>query len=199
MSILRLEAFAPDLLAPCDLDVGPGETLTLTGPSGSGKSLFLRAVADLDPHRGEAWLDGRACSDHLPHEWRLRVAYLPAESHWWARKVSEHFIDRNSALVEAVGLPPEVFDWNVSRLSSGERQRLATARMLSVKPQVLLLDEITANLDRPNTERVERVIRDYQAANHAPVLWVSHDPEQRDRVGQRHLVIKNNQIEETGA
>ena len=194
----RHKESAPEPLASCDLSLEPGETLTLTGPSGSGKSLFLRAVADLDPHQGEAWLDGKACAEFSPPQWRRRVAYLPAESHWWARTVGEHFSDPDPSLVEALGLPAAVFDWKVSRLSSGERQRLATARLLSIRPQVLLLDEITANLDRPNTERVERLIRDYQAANQAPAFWVSHDPEQRARVGTRHLVIEDGRIGESG-
>lgn len=198
MTMLRLEDFAPHLLAPCNLTIGTGETITLTGPSGSGKSLFLRAVADLDPHQGEAWLDDRPARDFSPPDWRRQVAYLPAESHWWSKRVGDHFATEDTALVEALGLPAAVFDWTVSRLSSGERQRLATARMLSVQPRVLLLDEVTANLDKHNAQRVEQMIHDYQTAVGAPALWVSHDPEQRDRVGRRHLVIHEQRIEEAG-
>jgi ABC-type iron transport system FetAB ATPase subunit len=196
MTHLRLEDFAPELLAPCNLSIGPGETVTLTGPSGSGKTLFLRAVADLDPHQGEAWLDDTPAREFAPPDWRRQVAYLPAESHWWAPRVGDHFENRDAALVEALGLPGTVFDWTVSRLSSGERQRLATARMLSIQPRVLLLDEVTANLDGTNTQRVETVIRNYQAATDAAIIWATHDPEQRARVGQRHFVIHEHRIEE---
>ena len=196
MENLRLKAFGPDLLEPCDLAVEAGQTLTLTGPSGSGKSLFLRAIADLDPHRGEAWLDDRACSAFPPPLWRRNVAYLPAESHWWATKVGDHFEDRNADMVEALGLKGDVFDWSVSRLSSGERQRLAVARLLAIEPRVLLLDEPTANLDRDNTTHVEQVIHDYQQTQNATVIWVSHYPEQRQRLGGRHLRIENHAIAE---
>jgi len=198
MSVLRLEAFAPDLLEPCNLAVGAAETVTLTGPSGSGKSLFLRAAADLDPHKGEIWLDEKPARHFPAPEWRRQVAYLPAESHWWAAEVGDHFTNRDEALVGALGLPGEAFGWTVSRLSSGERQRLAVARMLSIRPHALLLDEVTANLDPANTLRVERVIRTYQAATDSPALWVSHDPEQRARIGRRHLVIHDRRIEEAG-
>lgn len=196
MALLKLENFAPDVLAPFDLSVESGESLSLTGPSGSGKSLLLRAVADLDPHQGEAWLDGRASHDFTPPQWRRQVGYLPAESHWWSPLVGDHFPDPDAALVQALGLPPEVFDWKVGRLSSGERQRLAVARMLGARPRVLLLDETTANLDGINTDRVEKVIRDYQDATGAALLWVSHDPAQRERVARRHLEIHNGRLEE---
>lgn len=196
---LRLQGFGPDLLAPCDLRIGPGETVTLTGPSGSGKSLFLRAIADLDPHRGQAWLDHRACADMAPPDWRRQVAYLPAESHWWSSIVHEHFAAREPALVERLGLAAAVYDWPVARLSSGERQRLAVARLLAAGPQVLLLDEPTANLDRENTRRVEQVVGDYQAAASAAVLWISHDPGQHQRLGRRRLVIRDRAIHEEAA
>lgn len=196
MALLRLERFAPDLLSPFDLSIEAGECFSLTGPSGTGKSLLLRAVADLDPHQGEAWLENKPAREFTPPEWRRQVAYLPAESHWWTPVVGDHFREPNTALVEALGLPAGVFDWKVARLSSGERQRLAVARLLGIRPRVLLLDETTANLDGSNTERVEKVISSYLAETNAAVLWVSHDPVQRHRVARRHLEIFDGRIEE---
>lgn len=193
---LHLEALHPHLLAPCDLDVAGGETATLTGPSGSGKSLFLRAIADLDPHGGTAWLDGTRCEDFTPPEWRRHVAYLPAESHWWADRVGDHLARRDDSVIEALALSPEVLDWPVSRLSSGERQRLAIARLLAIIPHVLLLDEPTANLDRANTARVEQVVRSYQEKTGASVIWVTHDPDQRERVGGTRWMIADGAIQE---
>ncbi|MEZ5580521.1 MAG: hypothetical protein R3F40_14545 [Candidatus Competibacteraceae bacterium] len=52
---------------------------------------MLRAVADLDPHCGEVWLDELPRSRLTPPEWRRRVGLLPAESHWWAETVGEHW------------------------------------------------------------------------------------------------------------
>jgi ABC-type iron transport system FetAB ATPase subunit len=196
MERLRLESFHPHLLAPCDLGIEAGGTATLTGPSGSGKSLFLRAVADLDPHGGTAWLDGRRCEDFTPPDWRRSVGYLPAESHWWGERVGDHLAARDDTLIDTLGLPAEVFDWPVSRLSSGERQRLAIARLLAVAPRVLLLDEPTANLDRDSTARVEEVVRDYQRETGAGVIWVSHDPEQRERVGGTRWTVVDGAVRE---
>lgn len=155
---------------------------TIDGPSGSGKTLLLRAIADLDPHQGQAFLDDTEQRATPAPQWRRQVAYLPAESHWWADRVGAHFEHADDALCEQLGFPPEVMDWDVTRLSSGERQRLALIRMLELKPRVLLLDEPTANLDGTSRERVEALIRSYLKRNDAIALWVSHDPEQRDRL-----------------
>ena len=83
----------------------------------------------------------------------------------------------------------------VARLSSGEKQRLALMRLLANRPQVLLLDEPTANLDPENTRRVEAVITEYRRAHKAVVIWVSHDPEQVTRVANRYYEMTNGALQ----
>jgi ABC-type iron transport system FetAB ATPase subunit len=176
-------------LGPLSLELKERCT-TLSGPSGSGKTLLLRAIADLDPHEGEALLDGVGQRQLPPPQWRRRVAYLPAESHWWAERVGTHFNGVDGALLQALGFDAEALDWQVSRLSSGERQRLALARLLALQPRALLLDEPTANLDAASRQRTEAVILDYLERNDALALWVTHDPEQGRRIGVRRLRIE---------
>lgn len=200
MAGLRLDGLSTMLLREVDLTLAAGERLFLSGASGSGKSLLLRAVADLDPHRGEVWLDELPRSRLTPPEWRRRVGLLPAESHWWAETVGEHWRAPAAdspieALLVALGFDVDVSGWAITRLSTGERQRLALARLLLNQPQALLLDEATANLDSVNRERVETVLEDYRAAHATAMLWVSHDPEQRVRLGGRRLVIRENRLE----
>lgn len=211
MTCLSLAGIRPKALEPVDLELVHGELVFVSGPSGSGKSLLLRAIADLDPHAGEARIDGTARSAMPPPEWRRRVGLLPAESHWWADRVGDHFPgscppctgagketkgrDVPNALLEALGFGPEVLGWSVARLSTGERQRLALARLLANEPEVLLLDEATANLDPSNRERVEAIVQDYRRDQAAAVLWVSHDPEQRRRLDGRRLLLHDGRLE----
>jgi putative ABC transport system ATP-binding protein len=208
MAALRLEGVRPRVLAPVDLQVGAGELVFVFGRSGSGKSLLLRAVADLDSHAGEVWLGAEARSAMPPSLWRLRVGLLPAESFWWAETVGEHFPksriadEGDSSLIDRLladlGFEPDVRGWSVARLSTGERQRLAFARLIAQAPEALLLDEATANLDPANRDRVERVAEDYRRARIAAVLWVSHDSEQRERLGGRQLQIRDGQLVPSG-
>ena len=178
---LTLEAFGCRSVRNIDLAVLPGERLGLTGPSGSGKSLFLRAVADLDDHEGRMWLDGIESTQMPAPQWREQVALLPSESAWWYDTVGEHFGGKTPDRLAQLGFDSEVLHWQVGHLSSGERQRLALLRALVSRPRVLLLDEPTANLDETNTRRVEALLDEYCKAERPSVLWVGHDPDQLTR------------------
>lgn len=187
MGDLRIEGITILGGGPFHLRVKAGECVGITGASGSGKSLLLRAAADLDPHEGRVALDGVAAETIPGHQWRRRVGLLPAESRWWADRVGDHFETADERWLAEMGFEPEAMEWSVSRLSSGERQRLGLLRLLAVRPKALLLDEPTANLDGENVRRAERVIGEYRRMFSPPVLWVSHDPEQIRRVADRHL------------
>jgi len=197
VTTLALHKLCTRHLGPLTLEL-QARCTTLNGPSGSGKTVLLRAIADLDPHEGEARLDGVGQQQLPPTEWRRKVAYLPAESHWWGDRLGEHFEGGDAALLESLGFESDVLEWEVARLSSGERQRLALARLLALEPRVLLLDEPTANLDAANRQRTEAVIFDYLARSGALALWVTHDPEQGRRIGTRHLRIDGGSLLEDG-
>src|SRR5436189_3745833 len=78
-------------VGPIDFALRPGECVSIGGKSGAGKSVLLRMVADLDPHEGDALLDGAACSDMPAPKWRRKVTYVAAESGWWDERVEAHF------------------------------------------------------------------------------------------------------------
>ncbi|MBB3189301.1 ABC transporter ATP-binding protein [Halomonas cerina] len=200
---LRLEGLVIGELSGVDLTIAPGEILCLAGASGSGKSRLLRAVADLEPHDGEVWLGETAQSSVSGHTWRARVMLVPAESQWWADTVGEHFLEdqADAGDLEALGFAPEVLGWEVNRLSSGEKQRLALLRAVSREPAALLLDEPTANLDEATTRRVEAWLTTRIRERGWPVLWVAHDPGQIARVATRHRRLFDGrlQVVEEGA
>lgn len=192
---LTLEDVSIGVLTGVDLTVAPGEIVCLSGASGSGKSRLLRAVADLEPHGGRIRLGERAQHEEPAHRWRRSVMLVPAESQWWHERVGEHFAQPMPEALAALGFEPGVEDWPVSRLSSGEKQRLALVRALSLDPDALLLDEPTANLDDDNTARVEAWLKRRIEQRHVPALWVAHNRAQIERVGDRHFHIQGDRLE----
>jgi putative ABC transport system ATP-binding protein len=191
---LRLEELRSSLIQPVSLSLEAGACLALHGPSGAGKSLLMRAIADLDVCDGEVWLNQQARSSMDPSQWRRQVAYLPAESYWWEESVGSHAEHWNMEILQQLGFEQTVLSWQTARLSSGEKQRLALARALTNHPNALLLDEPTANLDAENTHALETVVSQYQEAQQIPVIWVSHDPEQRQRVANQVASINAGQL-----
>ncbi len=152
-------------LGPFHFDVERGECLGITGASGTGT------------------------------QWRRRVGLLPAESAWWSDTVGPHFNQIAPRRLSRLGFAPEVLQWEVARLSSGERQRLAFLRLLEGQPAVLLLDEPTANLDAENTRCLEALVRRYREQQGAAVVWVTHDLPQLERVSTRCCRLQNGLLE----
>ena len=196
MTTLNIRELAVHDLAPFSVAI-ENELVCLSGPSGSGKSLILRAVADLIEHQGDVFLDDNECSKTHPVTWRQWVGLLPAESAWWCDHVSDHFEQATEEYFAELGLSPASLNWEVSRCSTGEKQRLAIARLLQRKPKALLLDEPTASLDSDSVLRVEALIQQYRKDFNVPVIWVSHDREQIKRLTKRVLKLENHQVKET--
>ncbi len=192
---LKLVDFSCYNLKPINLQLKAAETISISGESGSGKSLLLRAIADLIPHKGQCFFRGKEAHTFAPYQWRKQVAYLAAESQWWFDTVGEHFSqplsEQTGLYLKHLGFELETLNWEVSRCSTGERQRLAIIRLLVNNPGVLLLDEPTANLDSDNAQQVEKSLLQYQQQTQCSIIWVAHNKKQIQRIAQRQFEIKN--------
>lgn len=173
-----------------------GETVTILGPSGSGKSVMLKMLIGLlEVDSGEILFDGNdvtKMAERDLYEVRRRVAYLfqgaalfdsldvgenvaygLREQNW--NKMSEEEIRRRvSQSLESVGLPG-IEEMRPSDLSGGMKKRVGLARTLALQPEVLLYDEPTTGLDPINTARINNLIRGIKRALGLTSVVVTHD------------------------
>ena len=169
------------------LSAQSGDIIGISGTSGVGKSIFLKGLADLIPHQGFVQLNNQVQNDIAPHQWRKQLMLVPAESQWWHDTVQEHFVAVNEQYLSKLNLNKEILAKPIHQLSTGEKQRLSILRALELQPKVLLLDEVSANLDLQNSMQLEQVIVDYVKEQQAIAIWVSHDSHQLERVATKRL------------
>lgn len=197
MTSLTIAALSSPLAGPFDLQVPAGACAAITGPSGSGKSLLLRMIADLDPNDGHVALGACERRSLDAPAWRRQVVYVAAEAGWWADRVADHFAPERlksaMELGDRLGLKAELFDGLVARLSTGEKQRLALIRALVLAPAALLLDEPTSSLDQESVERLEGLLRERLGRGLILVL-VTHDPAQAERLGDRRYEMRQGRL-----
>lgn len=193
--MLDIEALSNDIVKPVSLKLAEGTCAAISGPSGSGKSLLLRMIADLDPHDGAVSLNGMARAAMTGPAWRRLAVYAAAESGWWADHVADHFprLDAAKMLAARLALDPAIFGRAVAGLSTGERQRLGLVRALAANPKVLLLDEPTSALDPETTGLAESLIRE-QCTGGVIVILVTHDAAQAERLGTMRLTMQQGNL-----
>ncbi|OLS60186.1 ABC transporter ATP-binding protein [Pseudomonas putida] len=201
---------APTLLAATDFTLHSGDRVTIIGASGSGKSVFLRALALLDPpDSGEVIWQGAPVSAQQITRYRASVCYLaqrPAMVDGTVRdnlglpftlkaQRQRHFDAQVAgALLAQAGKPASFLDKSAADLSGGEAQIVALIRVLQLKPEVMLFDEPTAALDPQSAAAVERLVLEWSTAQRG-FIWVTHDPEQARRMGNRHLSMEQGALQ----
>ncbi|WP_233272579.1 ABC transporter ATP-binding protein [Paraburkholderia acidisoli] len=205
------------LLAPTEFTLHAGDRAVLTGPSGSGKSVFLRALALLDPlDGGEVRWHGEPVTRTRIVRYRRAIAYLRQRPALLDGTVEDNLrypytlavyrdarfdAGRARALFAAAARSDDFFSRLASELSGGEAQIVALVRVLQLDPEALLLDEPTASLDPESARAVEALVADWYARANAAraTVWVSHDPAQAGRVGTRHLTMRAGVLSEAAA
>lgn len=189
------------------LSVPTGEVFALLGPSGSGKSSLLRAIAGLEPCTGDIAFDGESVMRMPPHKRRFALMFQDGQlfphldvagNVGYALRISGMpRRDRVTELLELVGLSG--FERRrVTDLSGGEQQRVALARSLAASPRVLLLDEPLSSLDRELRERLARELRDILRAAAVTTILVTHDHDEAGVIADRIGILDSGRLVQTG-
>jgi NitT/TauT family transport system ATP-binding protein len=188
-------------LSPIDLDVHPGEFVSLIGPSGCGKSTLLRIIGDLVPSTEgrvlvndkpahQARLDrdyGIVFQDPVLYDWRTvaRNISLPLEMLGWDRQRRSTRVAEMLDLVELGGFEGH-YPW---QLSGGMQQRVSIARALSFSPALLLMDEPFGALDEMTRERLNgELLRIWQQSG-STIVFVTHSITEAVFLSTRVVVI----------
>ncbi|HEY5872624.1 MAG TPA: ABC transporter ATP-binding protein [Gaiellaceae bacterium] len=188
-------------LQDIDLEVGPGEFISLIGPSGCGKSTLLRVVGDLvEPSAGEILVNGktahRARLDRdygivfqaaVLYDWRTvtKNIALPLELLGWSRARRAERVGEMLKLVELEGFEKH-YPW---QLSGGMQQRVAIARALSFSPALLLMDEPFGALDEMTRERMNAELLRIWAETGSTVIFVTHSISEAVYLSTRVVVM----------
>jgi len=203
-----------DILKNINLRIEQGEVFALIGPTGSGKTTVLRLIDLLDvPTSGRIYFDGTDVTESGKRrfETRRRMAFVLQKPTVFNTSVYDNVAyglkwrglersairTRVSSILEMVGLSAEK-NRNARTLSGGEVQRVAIARAIATEPEVLLLDEPTANLDPVSTSSIEELIRDIIRRYDTTIIMATHDMSQGQRLADRVGLLLDGEILQTG-
>jgi putative ABC transport system ATP-binding protein len=175
-----------------------GGVYNLVGPSGAGKTSYLRLLNRLDePTSGDVLYDGTGISTLKPTDLRKKVSMIFQEPYLFPGTVGDNLdycypegkTEKAGYYLEQVGLKKHYLDSDSSVLSAGEKQRVAIARSLIQAPRVLLLDEPTSALDPTSVDKVEKLILTLVADLCLTAIIVTHNPDQAGRLGGQTLLM----------
>lgn len=201
-------------------EIAAGQTLALVGSSGSGKSTVARCVARLEkPDTGEIWIhnreiaqsDGKGLVCLRPE---VQMVFQDPTTAMNARFSAAEIIQepllvqrrgsraeqrtRVAELMREVGLQPDWMQRRVTEFSGGQRQRIAIARALTLRPELLILDEAFTGLDRSTQAQIANLLLELQAEHSLTYLLISHDLTLVSRIADHIAVMSRGEIVEQG-
>jgi tungstate transport system ATP-binding protein len=203
------------VLKDVSLNIEGGEVFAVIGPTGAGKTTLLRLLDLLEvPASGSIYFDGRDVTANRSFrlEARRRMSFVLQKPTVFNMSVYDNVAcglkwrgekggiirQKVSRVLELVGMA-EYSKRNARALSGGETQRVAIARALAVEPEVLFLDEPTANLDPISTSKIEEVLAHIISDQKITVVMATHNMSQGQRLAGRIGVIMNGEVLQIGS
>jgi putative ABC transport system ATP-binding protein len=199
---VSLEIDGRAILRGMSLTVSDEGITVLLGPSGAGKTMILRLLNRLEvPTSGVVLFRGEPVASIDPLALRRRVGMVFQRPAPFPGTVRDNLLvadpaasdEELLAALAGAGLAATFLDRSADDLSGGESQRMCLARTLVTQPEVLLMDEPTSALDPDARHRLERTARAL-AAEGRPVVWVTHDLDQADRLADDVLVVIDGRV-----
>ena len=220
MSILQVTELAKEyedhsIVRKITVELSIGEAFALIGPTGSGKTTLIRILDLLElPTSGNIYFDGVdvTYNKHARLEARRRMSYVQQKpvvftmnvfdsvacGLRWRHEKSELIKRKVFNALELVGMR-DYFTRNAKTLSGGETQRVAIARALVTEPEILFLDEPTANLDPISTLKVEQIISNVIREKKVAIVMSTHDMVQGQQLAARIGVLLNGELMQVGS
>jgi tungstate transport system ATP-binding protein len=203
-----------EVLQDLNLSIGKGEVFALIGPTGAGKTTLLRIINLLEvPGEGEIYFDGKCIprSGKQRLEIRRRMSFIHQKPQVfnlsvydnvacglkWRGEKKNKIAEKVDHILEMVGLEGYK-NRNARTLSGGEAQRVALARSLVLEPEILLLDEPTANLDPVSTAKIEQLISYIARQRNTTMIMATHDMSQGQQLAGRIGVLLDGRLVQTG-
>jgi len=204
-----------DILDNINLSIERGEVFALIGPTGAGKTTLLRLIDLLDePASGKIYFDGAdtAESPAVRLALRRRMAFVlqkpvvfnlsvydnVTSALKWRGMRGQSLQEKVNKIIDVVGMS-DYSSRNARHLSGGEIQRVAIARALAIEPEVLLMDEPTANLDPLSAGRIEELISNIIRKYTTTIIMATHDLPQGQRLADRVGVLMNGELLQSGS
>lgn len=209
LETISFETDSQIILDSISFKVRKGERITITGPSGGGKSTLLKIMASIvNSTGGRVLFNDEDIQQIDPLSYRQKVAYFFQNATLFDQTVRDNVAfpsqirdeafneEKCIRMLERVKLNKSYLDKPIKDLSGGEKQRIALVRNLLYQPEVLLLDEVTSSLDAENKDIIYNMLDELNEQENITILSVTHDDHEIGKA-DRVLTITNGKLEDS--